>query len=106
MENTNFSSVGASGVCPKGTALQTFTGSVAAQIAQSLARQIAQREPSGWYVLRSAKGWMIGEMRSSAALDRHLIAEDGEPLVFATVEETLQFLREKCFIFSAAVYQR
>ena len=59
------------------------------------AKQLAAESPQQWYVaLNGTKGYIIGKMTLQKFSARHIVVgEDGQPLLFPTVEIAVAFVR-------------
>ena len=59
------------------------------------AKQLAAESPQQWYVaLHGTKGYLVGKMTLQKFSGRHIVVgEDGQPMLFPTVEAALAFVR-------------
>jgi hypothetical protein len=70
------------------------------------ARQLAAESQEGWYVAsHGANGYIIGKMTMQKFSSRHvLVNETGRPVLFATVESALAYLRIDLKVSSPHVF--
>ena len=59
------------------------------------ARRFAAESPEHWYVAaHGSKGFLVGKMTMQKFSQRHILVDDaGEPMLFATAEGAMAFLR-------------
>lgn len=70
------------------------------------ARQLAAESPEHWYVAsHGTKGFLIGKMTMQKFSQRHILVDDtGQPMLFATAEGAVAFLRKELRIATPHVF--
>ena len=70
-----------------------------------VARRMAKEFRIGLYVSPSHREWQIGKMTLTNPFQRfQIVLDDGSPLLFASVENALEFFRKELGVFGVAMF--
>lgn len=70
------------------------------------AKLLAAESPQQWYVAsRGVRGYMVGKMTLQKYSARHIVVNgDGQPMLFATVEGAVAFLRTELNVIKPHIF--